>query len=281
MLLSNSINSFLEDLQNRPRISKLTLKNYTIWLKRFLAFATDIDVETINERLIKKYKLHLLAWTDLIKGTRLKPITQNYHLIALRSLLEYLNKEYPALSPALVVLNKQPQREIKLLNFDQVRRIVEAPSVDKKEGIRDRCLLEVLSCSGMLVSDLVSLNCLNVNIENQEITSKLSCPLSPQAVKWLETYLHSRKDTFVPLFIRFQGKVDLTGDGENMRLTARSIERIVEKYGKKVGIEATPQLFRQSLASNLLQEGQNIKSVQKLLGHQYQSSTKVYLPKYT
>lgn len=277
MLLSSAINAFLKELQNRPKVSQLTLKNYTIWLKRFLDFASDTEVEKIDERLIKKYKLHLLAWTDHMKGTRLKPITQNYHLIALRALLEYLNGQYPLLSPSLVALVKQPPREMKLLTFEQVRKIAEAPNIDKKEGIRDRCILEVLSCSGMLVSGLVSLNCKDVNIENQQIMSGKIYHLSPQAVKWLETYVKSRKDTFTPLFIRFQGKIDPASNGENARLTARSIERIVEKYGKKVGIIATPQLLRQSLAVSLLQEGQHIKLVQKLLGHQHQSSTRIYL----
>ena len=268
MLLSTVIDDFLWDLRNRSQVSPLTLKNYTNWLKRLLAFAPNLEVKNINAKLIRRYKQYLLIFTDPMKGARLKPITQNYHLIALRALLEYLNKQsIPAPLPEVVELLKQEHRQVNLLSFDDIRKIVEAPKSSKKEGVRDRCLLEILSCTGLLVSNIVKLNCRDISIDN----------LSPQANKWLETYLMSRKDTFSPLFIRFQGTIDPVANGEKMRLTPRSVERIVKKYGKKVGIKATPQLIRESLAANLLQSGQSIKSVQKILGHHSPSSTKVYL----
>jgi site-specific recombinase XerD len=102
--------------------------------------------------------------------------------------------------------------------------------------------------------------------------------LSDSAIDCLDQYLKNRKDTFHPLFIRFQGKVDASPEGELMRLTPRSIERIVEKYVKQTGIlvKATPHTLRHSFATDLLINGADIRSVQEMLGHSNISTTQIY-----
>ena len=88
----------------------------------------------------------------------------------------------------------------------------------------------------------------------------------------------ARKDTLKPLFIRYQGKIDAQNSGEAMRLTSRSIERIVEKYVKALGlpVKATPHTLRHSFATDLLINGADIRSVQEMLGHSNIQTTQIY-----
>jgi len=102
--------------------------------------------------------------------------------------------------------------------------------------------------------------------------------LSDEACEWIEKYLAARKDTFKPLFIRHKGKIDPTTPDEKMRLTPRSIQRMVKKYSHKMKlpIEATPHTIRHSYATDLLMAGADIRSVQEMLGHKNISTTQIY-----
>lgn len=173
---------------------------------------------------------------------------------------------------------------IKVLDEDGLKRLLAAPDVLDKAGIRDRALLETLFSTGLRVSELASLNRDTINLERKEFAvvgkgrKERIVFLSDSAGEWLEKYLRSRHDSFKPLFIRYQGQVDPAEEGEAMRLTARSIQRIVEKYVKGVGlsVKATPHTLRHSFATDLLINGADIRSVQEMLGHSNISTTQIY-----
>jgi len=95
---------------------------------------------------------------------------------------------------------------------------------------------------------------------------------------FLKKYLEARKDKFKPLFIRHKGRIDGVKDGEKMRLTPRSIQRILKKYSRKIKlpIDATPHILRHSFATDLLMAGADIRSVQEMLGHKNIQTTQVY-----
>lgn len=286
MTLSALIADFLEYLEFERNVSQLTIRNYDHYLKRFLEYADDIDPKDIDLNLIRKYRLYLSRWTDPKLKKPLKKITQNYFLIAIRALLRHLaSKDIQTLSAEKVELrDSESQHPLKVLEETQLKSLLQAPDYTKRDGLRDRAILETLFSTGLRVSELSRLNRETINLQEKEfgIIGKGGRQrivfLSDSAVKSLERYLSIRKDTFKPLFIRFQGSVDPTNGGEAMRLTSRSIERIVEKFAKRLGlsIKATPHTLRSSFATDLLMNGVDIHSVAEMLGHSNISTTQRY-----
>lgn len=290
-VLSSLITDFLEYLELERNTSQLTIKNYDHYLQRFLQFtrlakrAGDISPKTIDLNMIRKYRLYLSRWSDPKTKKPLKRITQNYFMIALRAFLRYLSRiDIDTLSPEKVELGETDARPLKVLDEVQLKSLLQAPDTGNKSGIRDRALLETLFSTGLRVSELAALNRDTINLSRREFGvvgkggKERVVFISDSAAQWLEKYLAARRDTFKPLFIRFQGRVDPTNYGESMRLTSRSIERIVEKYVKNLGlsVKATPHTLRHSFATDLLINGADIRSVQEMLGHSNISTTQIY-----
>jgi len=289
IILQSLIAEFLEYLEIQKGCSPLTIERYRHYLRRFhnwlhqnfpAAKPEEIDLENI-----RKYRLYL-ARLHGDDGLLLKRITQSYHIVALRAFLRYLlvQRDMSTLSPDKIELPKQGSRSIAFLNPEQVERLLNSPKISNNAGLRDRTILETLFSTGLRVSELVSLNRDQVDLERKEFGvkgkgNKLRVVfLSDTAAQWIERYLRARKDSFKPLFIRYSGTVDTQKNGEKMRLTARSIQNIVAKYAKKSGlpIEATPHTLRHSFATDLLIGGADIRSVQEMLGHESIRTTQVY-----
>lgn len=284
-IISSLITDFLEYLELERNTSQLTIRNYDHYMRRFLEFAGDIDPKSIDLSLVRKYRLYLSRWTDPKTKKNLKRITQNYFMIALRAFLRYLARiDISTLSPEKVELGENEPRPLKVLDDSQLKSLLEAPDISRKDGLRDRAILETLFSTGLRVSELANLNTDTINLQRKEFGiigkggKERVVFISDSAADFLEKYLQARKDTFKPLFIRFQGRVDPANNGEAMRLTPRSIERTVEKYVKKLGIsiKATPHTLRHSFATDLLINGADIRSVQEMLGHSNISTTQIY-----
>ncbi len=289
MTLELLIAEFLEYLEIQKGCSPLTIREYRHYLQRFHNWLTEnspaTKPEEINLDLIRRYRLYL-AHLRTRDGLPLQRATQSYHIVALRAFLRYLlvQRDIVTLSPDKVELPKQGSRSIAFLNPEQLERLLNSPQISNNVGLRDRTILETLFSTGLRVSELINLNRDQVDLERKEFGVKGKGNrirvvfLSDTAAQWIERYLRTRKDDFKPLFIRYSGKVDARNNGEKMRLTARSIQRIVAKYAKKSGlpIEATPHTLRHSFATDLLISGADIRSVQEMLGHESIRTTQVY-----
>jgi site-specific recombinase XerD len=280
---------FLEYLEIEKGCSPLTIQRYRHYLRRFDMWLAENPSVTgpgqINLGIVRKYRLYL-ARLRTAHGKLLKHVTQTYHIVALRAFLRYLvvQRDIATLSPDKIELPKQASRSVAFLNPEQVERLLRSPQISDIAGLRDKAILETLFSTGLRVSELVRLNRDHVDLERKEFGvrgkgNKIRVVfLSDTAAQWIGRYLQARKDHFKPLLIRYSGATDLQAGGEKMRLTARSVQRIVSKYARKSGlaVEATPHTLRHSFATDLLISGADIRSVQEMLGHESIRTTQVY-----
>lgn len=286
--LPKYIDDFLEYLEVEKNCSKLTIRDYKHYLDVFmdwyLANLKDKSLENLTLADVRKYRVFLADKTD-DKGAGLAKVTQNYYIISLRSFLRYLLKnDIKTLEPSKIDLPKTESRSVKFLERNMVERLLTAPDTTTEEGIRDRAIMELLFSTGLRVSELVSLNHEQLNLDRREFgiigkgrRSRIVF-ISESAASWIQKYLNERKDKYKPLFIRYSGAISEENGGEKMRLTARSVERIVKKYVRstRLPVDATVHTLRHSFATDLLTNGADIRSVQEMLGHKNIATTQIY-----
>jgi site-specific recombinase XerD len=280
------IDDFLMNLQAN-HYSPLTVRNYKGYLEVFDRFLNEskVSFDRINKQTINSYKIYLAslgrntAKLSNYSDKQLAPCTINYKLIGLRVYLRYLiNIDYPCpLFPEAVETLKAVPRRPQLPELKDLIRLIEAPSPEANTiELRDKAILETLFNTGLRVSELVSLNRDQVDLERKQISlrgkgNKIRILLLPNpAAQWIGRYMQSRRDHFKPLFIRHSGELDTRKSGERMRLTVRSIQRIVIRYAKRCGlsITATPRTLRHCFANYVAEEGANPVPLQVLFSHE-------------
>jgi len=282
---------FLEYIEIEKGRSLRTVENYDRYLSRFLEFSTITDPSEITEDLVRRFRLHLNHQSANADGDTLKKKTQNYYLIALRSFLRYLIKrDVKTLSPDKIELAKVAERSLDLITRSELDRIISSPAKEATSpeellmSRRDRAILEMLFSTGLRVSELCSLT-REIDLSRDELTVRGKGEkvrivfLSENAKSAVREYLAKRTDMEEALFISHaKNKRAKDTKGASTGLTPRSVERLVQKYATKAGIskKVTPHVIRHSFATDLLQNGADIRSVQTLLGHADISTTQIY-----
>ena len=284
MYISELIIDFIEHLEVERGRAQKTAENYHLYLQRLVEFAGDIEVDKINDELVRKYRLWLNRYNNDQDDT-LSTLTQSYHLIALRSFLGYCSKrDINTLTPEKIELPKVRRKQVSFLDGDEVVNLIQAIEPKNAAGLRDRAIIELLFSSGLRVSELVNLNRDHVNLNRGEFMvrgkGQKDRPvfISPEATEWLAAYVQTRTDSAKPLFIRYSSNKTSDGAGDDLRLTSRSVQRLVSHYAKLAGItkQVSPHTLRHSFATDLLMNGADLRSVQSMLGHSNIATTQVY-----
>lgn len=272
---------YLEHLEIEKGRSLKTIRNYDHYLTRFLSFAKKDKPSQIDTDLIREYRIFLNRTADKF-GRSLKRQTQNYHLIALRNLLRYMAKrDIETLAADKIELAKTPSRDLEFMEEDELERLMKAPVGNELKTFRDRAILELFFSTGLRLSELTNLNRDSLNINKSEFSvrgkgDKIRIVfLSDVAREALKKYLAARKDTDEAMFVR---DAKSPAKETNLRLTPRSVERMVQFYARKTGItkKVTPHQLRHSFATDLLRNGADIRSVQAMLGHSHITTTQIY-----
>jgi len=294
--LIKHIPNFLDYCEVEKGLSPISTQNYHNFLKLFVNWLKDHDLVDIKPHELTTdhiwdYRLYLSRKQDN-KGKRIKKTTQSYYLRALRILLNYFaDKDINTLPSEKVKLPKltDQDKKIKFLNYKQVKKLLDMPNNVGSIGLRDKAILEVLFSTGMRVSELTSLNVnlfdrnnlLKYKFNDLELSitgkggSVRAVYFSNRALKAMAEYIKTRNDLLTPLFINYSRNTDPSNEH---RLTPRSIDNLVRKYTTMAGlpVDASPHTLRHSYATDLLDQGADLRSVQELLGHKNIATTQIY-----
>jgi len=176
----------------------------------------------------------------------------------------------PKVSPALP----------KLLTEDEVDDLLGAPDCDKTLGLRDRTMLELLYASGLRVSELISLEMSQINVQQGIVRvmgkggKERLVPLGEEALDWLETFLRQARGDI----IKGRAVDALFPTNRGAAMTRQAFWQLIKRYAKQAGIqkELSPHTLRHAFATHLINHGADLRVVQLLLGHSNLSTTQIY-----
>ncbi|KKT80677.1 MAG: Tyrosine recombinase XerC [Candidatus Azambacteria bacterium GW2011_GWA1_44_9] len=285
--LKSHVPDFLDWLDIEKGLSSKSQENYAHFVKHFFDWLEknkigSITPQAIREEHVWKYKVYLSRHKSL------KRSTQNYYLIALRSLLSYLmEKGITSLPPDKIRLAREKEKQqIRFLTKDQLKKFFDGPDTSTFLGLRDRAILEILFSTGLRIAELVNLNREQIKIPRNPseeleivITGKgrrvRPVYFSSRSLHWLNLYLKARTDTNPALLITYRNyktKVDAR------RISHRTIQTAFKKYAVLSGIplDTTPHVMRHSFATDLLSQGVDIRTIQEFLGHKNIAATQIY-----
>jgi site-specific recombinase XerD len=293
--IKEHLQDFIDFCEVQKGLKKNTQDNYKKYLEKFfywmsLTKNSSLLPHQLTSDHIWAYRLYLSREPSPATGKLLSKGTQNYYLIALRSLLGYfVAKDVLSLPPDKIALPKpdRSQKSVKFLNLEQIGKLLASVESKNNIGIRDRAILEAFFSTGLRIAELVSLNLEQFsNLKKKTdleigIIGKGGKPrtvyFSDRALNYIKKYIEIRDASpnagTKALFINFRD-----GEQKDARLTSRSIERIVKKYALLSGVPifTTPHTLRHSYATDLMNQGVDLRSIQEFLGHSNIATTQIY-----
>jgi integrase/recombinase XerD len=275
-----TIDAFIDALWLEEGLSKNTLAAYRRDLTLYAAWLAQ-DARS----LVASTELDLQAYASY-RHARTKATTANRRLTVFKRYFRWALREGSVVADPTLKLQsaKQAFRVPKTLSEAQVEALLQAPDVDHALGIRDRAMLELMYASGLRVSELVSLNTVQVSLNDfvLKVLGKGSkerlVPFGEIAGYWLRRYLGSARAELLAGKQTGDLFVTLRGPSAGSAMSRVMFWMLVKKYAVAAGIHAplSPHTLRHAFATHLLNHGADLRSVQMLLGHADISTTTIY-----
>ncbi len=272
------LDQFLHYLTVEKGLAKKTLEAYSHDLNRFLDYLQEKRIEDV----LGATKLDVRAFLLTLRVKKLSNKTIVRNLVAIRTFFRFLTQEGKLESnPVEDLESPQLAKTLpEILSLREVEELLEAPKPQTPLGIRDRSMLEMLYATGMRVSELVSLQMNQLNLEGGYVllfgkgSKERAVPLGAEAIKRVSDYLKGARQILLKgkespfLFLNRSGR----------KMSRQVFWKKIKTYGRRAGIrkKITPHLLRHSFASHLLARGADLRSVQMLLGHADISTTQIY-----
>ncbi len=271
-------NKYINYLEVERNASHYTVRNYKTDLLGFFQFLRTKGIGSLKEvdrHTLRDYLSYLME-QGFVKASIARKLS------AIRSFYRYLLRE-GVVSASPVVTTSSPKLDKRLPSFltiEEVERLLKAPDLSTPQGQRDRALIELLYASGLRVSELVSLNLGQINLDTNEIrvwgkgSKERVVLMGEPAAEALRHYLSQGR----PKLLAEKRSNALFLNRYGQRLMERRVQRILQEYAKRAGLNKRvhPHMLRHTFATHLLDGGADLRVVQELLGHARLSSTQIY-----
>ena len=275
--MEKQLNLFFEFLENEKKVSQNTLQSYKRDLKQFEKYIEDNDEDysQFTEEGIKEY-------ISYMQEIGKKPSTISRGLASIRSFYQYETKNKTVeKDPTEGIQSPKIEKRVpSVLTSNEVALLLEQPKDVDLKGTRDKAMLEFAYATGMRVTEIISLNIEDVNLETGYVTCKTSkkertIPIGNMSLKALKEYILSAR----PTMVKNENESALFVNVNGQRLTRQGFWKIIKYYKEQAHIEKdiTPHVLRHSFATHLLQNGADLKSIQTMLGHSDILSTQIYM----
>lgn len=273
-ILDQNLGDYLNFIKFEKGLSPNTSSAYGSDIAAFMDYLTKNNIPEISENTVMDYVFFL-------KSKKYAPLSIARAVVALRNYYKYLvrSKKISA-SPFEELEGFKTGRKIpEALNENDIGRMLSAPDLSKKEGIRDRAIMELLYSSGVRVSELTGLELTDVNLEERVVrcfgkgSKERLVPVGEYTVDALSEYLDVRGS-----FIKKKFSPHLFLNRFGLKFTREGIWLMLKNHAKKAGVEKNvyPHIFRHSFATHLLAGGADLRSVQEMLGHEDIATTQIY-----
>ncbi|MBQ9267398.1 MAG: site-specific tyrosine recombinase XerD [Clostridia bacterium] len=273
---NNLVENFLDFLQKDKKLSDNTLQSYNRDIKLYSNYLENnhMDALKTGEEDIKEY-------LDSLKENGKAVSTVSRNLASLRSFYQYLHKTKVVSTDPTVNLEspKIERKPPKVLTADQVELLLEQPKCVDLKGYRDKAMLELVYATGIRVTELISLNKDDIDLENGFIkcsnrTKQRIIPIGSLAVNALKDYMDKSRS----ILLKDENDPALFVNVNGQRLTRQGFWKIIKQYKAQANIDVdiTPHTLRHSFAMHLLENGAELRAIQEMLGHSDISSTQVY-----
>lgn len=259
---------FLGYLEKTKLRTARTVRNYHLYLKRFCNWSEEnkIKLKDLDTKVINSYREYLKGNKKLVSSK-----TRNYHLIALRSLVRYLDLKKKITVPVYKIrLEKTDTKNLIFLDKEEKSKLFEQISKEGKDKIiqaRDRVMLELFSCTGLKVSELVRLLIDDINTGKKKlIFSGRDFHLTNSALKHIKDYLGLRgRDKVKYLFVSHDRA---NRNRKDFHMSERTAQRMVERLAQNAGIDkkVTPQVLRNTFLLNCLQNDNDLEEIKEKFG---------------
>ena len=275
--MQKQIRNFLSFIENEKKVSDNTLQSYKRDILQFEKYVDEnrINFLKINEEQIKSY-------LEYMGSIGKKSSTISRSLASIRSFYQYLikNKKIKKDPTEGIQSPKIEKKAPSVLTSQEVELLLEQPKNVDLKGIRDKAMLEFAYATGMKVTEIISLNIDDVNLEDGYASCKnkdrsRNIPLGSLSLKALKDYIENSRN----ILIKDENVKALFVNTNGQRLTRQGFWKIVKYYKEQAHItkDITPHILRHSFATHLLQNGADLKAIQTMLGHSDISSTQVYM----